>query len=64
MLLKKLSKLQKKQNKTKQNMPDIVKLQVLSIGNTLPFLVLKSSNKKAHFISTFNLPIFLAESIM
>ena len=53
MLLKKLSKLQKKKQKTKQNMPDIVKLQVLSIGNTLPFLVLKSSNKKSTFYFDF-----------
>ena len=51
--LKKLSKLQKKKQKTKQNMPDVVKLQVLSIGNTLPFLVLKSSNKKSTFYFDF-----------
>ena len=34
-------------------MPDVVKLQVLSIGNTLPFLVLKSSNKKSTFYFDF-----------
>ena len=51
MLLKNLSKLQKK--KKKKSMPDVVKLQVLNIGNTLPFLVLKSSNKKSTFYFDF-----------
>ena len=52
MLLKNLSKLQKKKKK-KKRMPDVVKLKVLNIGNTLPFLVLKSSNKKSTFYFDF-----------
>ena len=51
MLLKNLSKLQKK--KKKKSMPDLVKIKVFNIGNTLPFLVLKSSNKKSTFYFDF-----------